>query len=479
LVDIFGFRSLLNMKSFLKRLAPHWSPHAGQLEFLTSRARIKVLACGRRWGKTEACAVAILSELVKSKPTRHLILAPTLDQAKLLFDRVAGLLDLVADSPSPDPSPEGGGEHNPHPRPLSLQAGRGERKIRRTPYPQLTYNGHTVTARSGHLGRSLRGNEATHVIVDEAAFVPEELVTEVAMPMLATNNGRLTLISTPHGRNHFWKFFQMGLDGEHGVWSRTAPSRESTYVSKSYLEVQRQVLSERAFQIEYEAQFVDAAGTVFPTEIIDACLAPEIRINDDDVHIGIDWGRYTDYTAVAVVQGWRQSAQLLELRMFNGMNWSQMVDEAAGIVRRYPKARVLCDGTGSGDPVSEQLAREIPGHGVEVFQFTNSRKRNLIDGLKAMMERGSLKFAPDPELIRQLKYFESKVLATGTVSLNARRGFHDDLVIALALGCQGLKVQYRPKVLVGEARGRILWSKSGRGKVRGHLFALDERKESL
>jgi hypothetical protein len=53
------------MTSFLNQLSPFWQPHAGQLEFLENPAKIKVLACGRRWGKTDACAAQIVSTLFK------------------------------------------------------------------------------------------------------------------------------------------------------------------------------------------------------------------------------------------------------------------------------------------------------------------------------------------------------------------------------------------------------------------------------
>jgi hypothetical protein len=39
------------MQEFLDWLSPIWKPHPGQLAFLEAKAKTKVLACGRRWGK--------------------------------------------------------------------------------------------------------------------------------------------------------------------------------------------------------------------------------------------------------------------------------------------------------------------------------------------------------------------------------------------------------------------------------------------
>ncbi len=400
------------MDSFLSRIAAVWLPHEGQRDFLTCPAKIRVLACGRRWGKTDACAASIVAELLCDSVTRHLILAPTLDQAKLLFDRV---LELIGK--------------------LGLAE---ECKAKVTPYPQLSFQGHRVSARSGHVGRLLRGNEATHVLVDEAAFVPESLIAEVAMPMLATNNGRLTLISTPNGLNHFWKFFKMGEAGEHGVWSRSAPSAESPYVSPEFLRVQREVISERAFDIEYEAKFVDAAGQVFSVPAIESCIVPLIEPEEAPIFIGVDWGRYEDYTAVAVVQGSQKGAQLLHVDQFRRADWPAMVERVADIVTRYPGARVLGDGTGAGDVVTDMLRSRLRGFSVGNFTFTSSKKQELIERLRSLIERGAVRFAPDPELIRQLKHFEASVSPSGRQQLNARSGYHDDLVIAMALACRQL-----------------------------------------
>jgi phage FluMu gp28-like protein len=426
------------MESFLRAIAESWRPHPGQLDFLLCDAKVRVLACGRRWGKTEACAAAIVGELLDKQPSHHLILAPTLDQAKLLFQRVDSLLYEVLG----------------HPEDLPYD-------LRRSPFPKLTYGDSTVVARSGHVGRTLRGNQATHVVVDEAAFVPEELIAEVAMPMLATNNGRLTLISTPSGLNHFWKFFRMGEDREHGVWSRTAPSSESPYVSAEFLQVQRQLISERAFEVEYEAKFVDAQDAVFLSETIDACVVPEPPINLNPGSIGIDWARYFDFTAVAVLGQGEDAAHLVELRQFNRQSWPDMVAEAAEIARRHPNAVVAADGTGTGDPVTGMLLDLLPGRVVKSIRFDASTKRDLIEGLRMRLERRQISLPSHPELIKQLKHFRTTVSAAGNRRMNAPSGYHDDLVIALALAAYGLPATYRAPIKLGEVRQFAF-----RGKLR-------------
>jgi hypothetical protein len=103
------------VRSFLNRIKKIWRPHAGQLAFLSNDADVKVLACGRRWGKTDACAAQVVQILFGKTPSRHILVAPTLDQVRILFDRVLKFVDRLTAA--------------------GLAPWRSEPKIRQAPYP--------------------------------------------------------------------------------------------------------------------------------------------------------------------------------------------------------------------------------------------------------------------------------------------------------------------------------------------------------
>ena len=49
---------------------------------------------------------------------------------------------------------------------------------------------------------------------------------------------------------------------------------------------------------------MDSVGRVFGTEAIEGCLVTEFeQTAEGPITIGVDWARYGDYTAVAVLQG--------------------------------------------------------------------------------------------------------------------------------------------------------------------------------
>jgi len=261
------------------------------------------------------------------------------------------------------------------------------------------------------------------------------------------------LISTPNGKNHFWRFFEMGRQGEHGVWSMRAPTSQSPLVKPEFLAVQRELISDRAYRVEYEAEFLDGAGQVFRTEAIEQCTVPELGpLTGPPWYVGIDWARYRDRTVIAVMCGDRDRAHLAHMEVMQGVSWPVQIERAAHLLNRFEGCRVLCDSTGVGDPVLEELRRAAPRVGLVGLPFNQTVKQRLIDNLAWTLERGTLRMLPDPELLRELSHYSAVPTEHG-VRLSAPGGLHDDRVIALALAASMLPVRYPgAAVMTGERR---------------------------
>jgi phage FluMu gp28-like protein len=291
----------------------------------------------------------------------------------------------------------------------------------------------------------LRGHEATHIIVDEAAYIAPSVIEDALWPMMATTDGQMTLISTPKGHNAFFKFYERARDDE-DYFARRSPSDENPYVSKRFLESQRLLTSERTFQVEYEAEFMDDEGTVFRSEAIESCLTPTIEDPRGTILIGIDFARYCDYTVLTVLQGNRTRVQLLEMKRLHQIGWEQQLDILEPVIRRYPGAHITCDSTGVGDPIVDSLTKRLPTFGVRRFKFDQKSKSELIDNLVAIMESGVLRITPNEILLRELKAFRYN---NGKME---GAGEKDDCVISLALAAFELPREDRVPVLVGSPR---------------------------
>ncbi len=368
---------------------------------------MRVLACGRRWGKTEVIAAEIARVLLAGAARQVLLVAPSQEQAMLGFERTLEFL------------------HHAGARPT----------VRRTPAPTLVLGDSRLWARSiARGGMFLRGRKAHLIIVDEAAYVPEAVVAEVLTPMLADTGGRLALISTPRGKNYFYRYYLQGQEDGIRVWSMRSPSWHNPLLSPTILQMQASMMTQRQYQIEYGAAFLDAEGQVFRTEWVDRALL--LRLPAEGLTVaGVDWARYRDYTALAVLQGTRDGAKLLAVRRWQGLSWAEQAEAVAAHLRLHAPARILCDRTGVGDPLLETLQREFPH--AEGVAFTQAQKQSLIENLALMLEQARLQLMPDPELLRELYHFEATPTARG-IRLEGATGVQDDLVIALALAAWAL-----------------------------------------
>lgn len=422
-------------KKFLKKLkAAGWSPHRGQLEYLMNKSRFRVLACGRRWGKTDAAAADMASLFLFKKPTKQLAIAPTIAQAKIVFHRIVWMLmacGLTCFSTT-----------SPHP---TIRMHEGDN--RKAPVI------HVLDARSGHDANHLRGMGAHNILVDEAGFVPESLVQDVVMPMLAATNGKMTLISTPNGKNFFYKFFQMGMNSENEFWSRHSPSEENPRVNKKFLEIQKNILPERTYAVEYEAQFLEALSNVFSFESIDNAMNLPM-VNEGFVVAGIDWGRYKDYTALAAVRGNNEHSDVFYLERWRQLPWAHQLERLRYALNDIGADIVICDSTGAGQPATEHLQSEIPNIPVINYSFTQESKIKIIENLRWSLEKQKVRLPAHPILLKELENYQAEVSDIGNVKYGAGNGYHDDLVCALALACYHLPPSARSYIL-GKQREEI------------------------
>jgi len=270
-------------------------------------------------------------------------------------------------------------------------------------------------------GRNLRGHSADRVIVDEAAYIRDSVIHEVISPMLADRNGQLVMISTPFGKNHFYRAFMKGVEsrerrvksggregsdetpsplagegrGEGGnpksrCASFTFPSWTNPHISSEYIESQRGELSTRQFAVEYEAKFLDDQSSVFPWEEIEAAASGEQISNQKSqitnaVVAGIDWARYSDYTAIVALEVGENSCSVVGIDRFNGMGWSQQIERSVEFLKKHRVTAVLTDRTSIGDPLLDQLRSHLWESSVDIavegYMFAKQSKRELVEGL--------------------------------------------------------------------------------------------------
>ena len=398
------------MENFLREIETVWKPHGGQRDFLLADAPYRALACGRRWGKTDACAVAVVRWLYRGEGRTTLLVAPTLDQARLLFERA---LDLVSDLHVAMP------ERFPMPR------------LRNAPSPRMELEGRRILARSGARPRSLRGLGADHIVADEAAYLPVGVIGEVLFPMLATaKGGTMTLLSTPSGFGEFQRFFERG--GLPGHWCRTAPSSQNPRVTPEFIAGRRADLPEAAFAREYEGRFAGIEGGLFRFESVRGAVGPIVRGNGPFV-AGLDLARTHDYTALVVLEGTSESAKAVLVTRWRGLGWEDQLRRVGAILEAFPGVTLRMDATGAGGPVVEWARTVLPALPIIPETFTQDSKCEMMSKLAVLLEGRTLLLPDDRDLIDELLSFVER--PSGRLEGG---GAHDDLVCALALAAKSL-----------------------------------------
>ena len=299
---------------------------------------------------------------------------------------------------------------------------------RRVTFP----SGGSVTVRSADNPNSLRGEGLDFLVMDECAYITEDAWVEALRPALSDRKGRALFISTPKGRNWFWKAFQRGQE-QGGEWfSYQMPTSDNPFIDPLEIEAAREMLPELTFEQEYLAQFLESAGTVFRN--LSACLvAPETIPSDHWEHrlvVGVDWGKQADFTAISI--GCATCKREVAIDRFNQIDYHFQRGRLQAAYDTWQVSGGMVESNSIGAPNLEELHRA--GLKVTGFETTATSKPPLIENLALTLEKAEWQFLPDPVWGGELEAYECVVSpVTGRSQYSAPSGLHDDTVIARAL----------------------------------------------
>jgi len=378
--------------------------HDAQWDIVSSPARFKVMACGRRFGKTLLGS----GECVRRAVGGDLIwwIAPTYRTAEFGWHGI---------------------------RRMSLQLpGVTIRESDRTAhFPGGGY----IQARSGDDPNALRGAGLDLAVLDEAAFMSPDVWNEAIRPALSDKQGEAWFVSTPNGRNWFWSLYMMGLDPARTEWaSWRFPTSANPYIKAEEIEAARELLPKRIFSQEYLAEFTEDDGAVFRG--VSECATATPQDGPQDGHrycFGVDWARESDFTVIAVFD--ITTRELVALDRFNEISWSLQRGRLAALYNRWQPDVIWAEANSIGGPNIEALQAE--GLPVTPFTTTAQSKGPLIESLALAFEQSEICIVNDAVLVGELQAYTLKRLPSGRYQYSAPAGMHDDTVIAAALAWHG------------------------------------------
>lgn len=368
--------------------------HINQKKVLQESKRFNVLDCGRRWGKT-VFSVNLLSETaIEGHPAGYF--APTYKLLEGTFKETIKALEPIVSR-----------KHD-------------------NQFIELITGGiiEFWSLDNQNAGRSRKYKRA---VVDEAAFVKElwEAWNNSIRPTLTDLIGDGWIMSTPRGKNGFYKLYAKGASGEKNWMSWQMPTHTNPYIDKNELEDAKRELPEAAYNQEYLALFSDNAANPFGIDFIRKQIRP---MSDNTIAcFGVDLAKSVDWT---VVTGLDQDGNVAYFDRWQS-DWGQT---RSRIIQTIGSTPTLIDSTGVGDPIVEDIQRECGG--VEGFHYTSTGKQKLMEGLANGIQKGTVTVL-DGIMKDELESFEFVYGRTG-VRYSAPSGIHDDCVNSLALAYKKL-----------------------------------------
>ena len=386
-----------------------WSLLPWQIECWQDSSRFKVIAAGRRCGKSNLAIKMLLAKALEApEGSAVLYVAPTLGQARqIAWDAL-------------------------------LEQGREVIKAAHVNQMDVTLvTGRKIHIRSGENKDALRGLKLYFAVVDEAAFVPEEVFTKIIRPALADLKGEAVIISTPEGRNHFYEWFKLGKEGTNPEWkSWHLTTADNPTIPPEEIEEARKTLSSFVFKQEFEANFNNAGQEIFKEEWLKKGKEPQYG----SYIIAIDLAGFEevgknpgavksrlDESAIAIVKVTDEGDWWVK-EIIHG-RWD-IKETAAKIIVAIKEYQPMAVGIERGAlknavlPFLNDLMRKTNTY-AHIYDLTHGNKRKqdrIAWALQGRLEHGRISFNEDEDWRE----------AWDQISMFPTAGLHDDLVDALS-----------------------------------------------
>jgi predicted phage terminase large subunit-like protein len=369
-------------------------------------ARFKVIAAGRRCGKTHYAAVTLILAALDGNPGGVMYVGPTMGLARdLMWDKLFELAgEIIVSS-------------NVNNLEIVL-AGGGKIALKGSDRPD-----------------TLRGYSLKHLVLDEFAFHKDGVFDTILRPALADRKGTAIFISTPEGRNQFYDVYMNGETGKTGWASWHLTSFDNPLLDPEEIQNAKETMPGWMFRQEFQASF-DAKGSEFfdPEAFIYYEKKPSIA---GDYYIAVDLAGFEsergnktkrrDNSAMAVVFVTDEGTWHVEDIQYGRWTLDETAENIFKAVEKYkPMAVGIEKGIGQQavmNPLNDLMRRTHRVFRIELLTHGNQRKQDrILWALQGRFEHGKIK----------LKKADWNLALVDEASAFPSQLVHDDLLDALA-----------------------------------------------
>ena len=394
-----------------------YNPSAPQRDFLNvihkDKPFITLIVAGRQTGKTFMMMNDAVMRALNKPRTRMFWVSPIQDQAnKVMKDIEAAFIN--------------------HQDVFQQIVKRFDRKNNE----MFFHNGSFIKFRSADSGDNLRGATLDFIYIDEAAFMSEDFINEVLLPMVTRTGGRVVMSSTFNGKNWYWDKYVQGMDESN--WEqiksikRTYLDLEDPAVEKTVLGI-KQSMTKAQFDQEFLCKPV--SGDALFTNVEEAIrqYAPNTT---ERVYIGMDIGVAYDYTVLTAMN---QDYDVIDIDRFQyrelGMDADMFKNRIKDFYLKHDEKLMACYfEINNNDLLFDEITDDDRMYKMLPFHTTGQTKPEIIRNLIKLFEDKKITIPDNLDLVKELYDFKSKRNPiTGNMQFSNSLGKHDDMVMSLAI----------------------------------------------
>jgi predicted phage terminase large subunit-like protein len=388
-----------------------------QQEVWGDTTRFKIVAAGRRTGKSRLAAWLLIVNALEAGKGHVFYVAPTQGQARDIMWQT--LLELG--------------------NPVIVSSHINNLQIK-------LINGATISLKGADRPETMRGVSLKFLVMDEYADMKPEVFEQILRPALADQKGNALFIGTPMGRNHFYELYQyaeLDDDPTYKAWHFT--SYDNPLLDEDEINVAKKSMSSYAFRQEFMASFEARGSEMFKEDWVKFGETPEYG----DYYIAIDLAGFEevnkqrtknsklDETAIAVVKVNDNGHWHVENIVHGRWELSETARKIFEVVRDYRPIGIGIEKGIARQAVMSPLTDMMKRYGMffRVDELTHGNKKKtdrVMWALQGRFENGFITLSKgewNSRFLDQLFQFPDPLT-------------HDDLVDALAYIDQLAKIAY-------------------------------------
>ncbi len=359
---------------------------------------------GRQSGKTALSEQqAIFWALAKSKVLVYWV-SPTQSQVSKVYKQV---LEMLIKTPVIE----------------SYKGGMGDTEI-------VFTNGSSIKFRSAAQEDTLRGETIDYLIVDEGAFIKESVFNEILLPMLNVRGKKCLVISTPKGKNWFFRQYQRGKAGDDSYASFKFTSMDNPYASKVVIDIARDNLPASLFSQEYEGAFLDSSAIFENVQELASVKTISAPVSGGSYWMGVDIALKDDYTVITIIDN---KDEVVYYNRFNHVTAPVLKQRLMDDVKLWKPKKILIEENNQGLPIIHDLKHEHKITNIVGFKTTSTSKQTIVNNLINAFSSKKIRVPNDDIYKSELETFTMTISPTGQPKFAAANGFHDDIPMSLAI----------------------------------------------